>query len=110
MPCANMHPKHLRASCHVFGLPPRQKCKIFLLPPSGCVVPFWNVRITSDSEESNMEISNKHKIRIAINTQALEAGDELVLFRQKDVKQPKPLELVAAPKAQGHAKKRARTS
>ena len=71
-------------------------------------MPFWNVRITSDSEESNVEISHKHKIQIAINTQALEAGDELVLFRQKDVKQPKPLELVAAPKAQ--AKKKARTT
>lgn len=90
--------------------PCRQKCKIFLLPPSGCVVPFWNVRITNDSEESNMSIVQRNKIQIAINTEVLEAGDELVLFRQKDVKQPKPLELVAAPKAQGQAKKKARTT
>jgi len=57
-----------------------------------------------------MSIVQRNKIQIAINTEALEAGDELVLFRQKDVKQPKPLELVAAPKAQGQAKKKARTT
>ena len=101
----NVFLNHLKASCHVLGLlMPRQKCKIFLLPASGCVVPFWNLRITSDSEESNMEITYKTKIPIAINTHAVDSGDELVLFRPKNVNPPKPLELVAA------AKKKARTS
>ena len=100
----NVLPNHLKASCHVLGLLHRQKCKIFLLPASGCVVPFWNLRTTSESEESNMEITHKNKIPIAFNTDAVDDGDELVLFRPKNVKLPKPLELVAT------AKKKARTS
>ena len=51
-----------------------------------------------------MEITYKTKIPIAINTHAVDSGDELVLFRPKNVNPPKPLELVAA------AKKKARTS
>ena len=65
-------------------------------------VPFWMMKTTdsADDDEANMELVKKgNKMYVSRNTQAVSAGDPLVLVRDDmaAAKKPEPLEPATRP-------------
>ena len=80
---------------------PRKDHGVFLLPPN-VPVPFWMMKTTdsANEDEANMELVKKgNKMFVARNTQAVSAGDPLVLVRDDmaAAKKPEPLQPATRP-------------
>ena len=74
----------------------RQKCRVWLCPPSTCNPPFWHMKTSSDPDECNMEIISPAKgIPVAKNSCAVDAEEELVAFKEKVEKTYQPLQPVS---------------
>ncbi|CAL1159028.1 unnamed protein product [Cladocopium goreaui] len=93
-------PKGVSASSD-FGKGKLKDHGVFLLPPN-VPVPFWMMKTTdsANDDEANMELVKKgNKMFVARNTQAVSAGDPLVLVRDDmaAAKKPEPLQPATRP-------------